>query len=579
MASSAACISGAPGRRDHQPQAVTDRALLTTNEAMARNLARWHYQCSKSTCQRLPPAVEPCNLRRVKASRVRLSTPRAGAHGRCSMAQDMTGDRATLSERDMISEKVAPTLVGRTLSSFDLVVIFVALVLFIPNASTVQFAGSAAFVFWGLGFLTFLIPGAFVTAQLGRMFPEEGSLYVWTQKALGPFWGFFAGFVAWWPGVLVMILAGALVVSLSQAIDPDLFTRPWQQGLIVLAVLWFSCLLGTLRFRLTQNYVNVQFLLYSFCLIMIGISGFVWLANGHHAANSFAFHASSLSGWGQWTFFSTVVLALLGIEVPLNMGAEIKSERSIKRYLFWGCLVVIVAYLWATWSNMVVVPVADNNATYGIVQTVQIALSHTLGSWVAFILVLIFISDTVVYNYSFARLMFVSGLERRLPHQFGRVNQNKVPANAVLAQTVIASVATAIIYFPIQSASSNYSTKVYLVLLAAVTVVWCTSMVLLFGDVFFVRRSFPERFKEFQRTPWAVLAVCGVVGIAADVAAVFLLFWAPWAPIFTKAGWGLAVGAIAVLSIAVGLVIYLISERGRGARLRGATPTAETGPA
>ncbi len=129
------------------------------------------------------------------------------------MAADMTGDQATISERDMISEKVAPTLVARVLNSFDLVVIFVAIILFIPNASTVQFAGSAAFVFWGLGFLTFLIPGAFVTAQLGRMFPNEGSLYVWTQKALGSFWGFFAGFVAWWPGVLVMILSGTLAFS------------------------------------------------------------------------------------------------------------------------------------------------------------------------------------------------------------------------------------------------------------------------------------------------------------------------------------------------------------------------------
>src|SRR5437762_9221160 len=175
------------------------------------------------------------------------------------MAADMTGDRATISERDMISEKVAPTLVARVLNSFDLVVIFVALVLFITNASTVQFAGSAAFVFWILGFVTFLIPGAFVTAQLARMFPEEGSLYVWTQKALGSFWGFFAGFVAWWPGVLVMILSGTLVVTLAQSINSSLFTKPWQQGLIVLAVLWFSCLLGTLRFRLTQHYVNVQF--------------------------------------------------------------------------------------------------------------------------------------------------------------------------------------------------------------------------------------------------------------------------------------------------------------------------------
>src|SRR5712692_1348600 len=384
---------------------------------------------------------------------------------------------ATQSEDRMLSEQIAPVLMAKSLGAFDLVVIFVGIVLFITNSASLQFAGPALYAFWIISFVTFLIAGGFVTAQLGRMFPEEGSLYVWTHKALGSFWGFFAGFAAWWPGVLVMVLSGSLVVSLSQAIDSSLFARPWQQGLNVLVVLWISCLLGTLRFRLTQNYVNVQFVLYSFCLIMIGISGFVWLADGHHAANSFALHGSSLTGWGQWTFFSTVILALLGIEVPLNMGVEIKSENAIKKYLFWGCLVVIVAYLWATFANMAVVPVGQNNATYGIVQTVQIALSHTLGSWVAFILVLIFVSDTVVYNYSFARLMFVSGLERRLPHQFGRVNQNKVPANAVIAQTVIASIATAVIYFPIQSATSNYSQKVYLVLLAAVTVVWCTSMV------------------------------------------------------------------------------------------------------
>jgi glutamate:GABA antiporter len=489
--------------------------------------------------------------------------------GGVAVAADITGN-----ERVMISEEVAPTLVGRVLNSFDLVVIFVALVLFIPNASTVQFAGSASYVFWVLGFLTFLIPGAFVTAQLGRMFPEEGSLYVWTHKALGSFWGFFAGFAAWWPGVLVMILAGSLVVSLSQAINPTLFTRPWQAGLIVLAVLWISCLFGVLRFRLTQNYVNVQFLLYSFCLLMIGISGFVWLAGGHHAANSLALHGSSLTGWGQWTFFSTVILALLGIEVPLNMGVEIKSENAIKKYLFWGCLVVIVAYLWATYANMLVVPVGKNNATYGVIQTIQIALSHTLGSWVAFILVLIFVSDTIVYNYSFARLMFVSGLEHRLPHQFGRVNRNKVPANAVLAQTVIASVATAIIYFPVQSATSNYATKVYLVLLAAVTVVWCTSMVLLFADIFFVRREFPAKFREAQRAPWGLLAACGVVGVIADAAAVVLLFWAPWAPIFTKAGWDLAVGAITVVSLGAGLLIFFISERTRR-QLRPAVARAE----
>ena len=36
-----------------------------------------------------------------------------------------------------------------------------------------------------------------------------------------------------------------------------------------------------------------------------------------------------------------MVLALLGVEVPLNMGVEIKDERSITRYLVWGSLAVM----------------------------------------------------------------------------------------------------------------------------------------------------------------------------------------------------------------------------------------------
>ena len=53
-----------------------------------------------------------------------------------------------------------------------------------------------------------------------------------------------------------------------------------------------------------------------------------------------------------------------------------------------------------------------------------------------------FLFITVVYNYSFARLVFVSGLDQRLPAAMGRVNKNKVPSNAVWVQTVIASLFT-----------------------------------------------------------------------------------------------------------------------------------------
>src|SRR5947208_15811221 len=96
-------------------------------------------------------------------------------------------------DRVMISERIAPGMLPRVLNSLDMTIIFVAIVLFIVNASAIQRAGRAAYTIWILAFLAILIPGAFVTAQLGLMFPQEGSHYVWTPKALGPFWLFFDG--------------------------------------------------------------------------------------------------------------------------------------------------------------------------------------------------------------------------------------------------------------------------------------------------------------------------------------------------------------------------------------------------
>src|SRR5947207_4610734 len=124
-------------------------------------------------------------------------------------------------EQAMISEKVAPVLVARTLGPFDLVVIFVAIVLFINNSAGVQAAGPSVFIFWILAFATFLITGGFVTAQLGRMFPEEGSLYVWTHKVLGPFWGFFAGFVAWWPARFSWSFSGSFLPTFFSNSPPS----------------------------------------------------------------------------------------------------------------------------------------------------------------------------------------------------------------------------------------------------------------------------------------------------------------------------------------------------------------------
>src|SRR5215472_1205685 len=277
------------------------------------------------------------------------------------------------------SERIAGSILPKTLNTFDMVAIFIAIVLYISNSPGIAAAGPVSFIYLALGYLTFLIPGAIVTGQLGKMFPNEGSIYVWTTKAIGPFWGFFAGFCAWWPGVVVVILAGLLVsifiTQLGALFGLTILDQPWQIGLVIIAVTAFSFWLSIIRFRAAQNLVNIVFVSYSIAILLIGLAGVLWLLLGHPGYTNLAF---SGGGWaltfgttGNFAIFGFVILALLGIEVPLNMGVEVTSERAVTRYLIWGPIVVMVAYTITVFGVMVAVPAADQANIPSLVEAVK----------------------------------------------------------------------------------------------------------------------------------------------------------------------------------------------------------------
>jgi len=488
------------------------------------------------------------------------------------------------------SERIAGGILPRVLNTFDMVAIFVAIVLFISNAGVIPGAGAAAFIYWGLGFLAFLIPGAIVTGQLGLMFPGEGSIYVWTNKAFGAFLGFFAGFCAWWPGVLVMIATGDAVVTLIQQLggqfNASLLTEPWQQGLVILLVIAFSFVLSVLRFRVTQNFVNIVFLAYGGAILLIGLAGVLWLAGGHAPQANFSASSWSLNR-ANFTFFGLVVLALLGIEVPLNMGVEVNNMRSITRYLLWGSVVVMAAYLIGTFGVMMAVPASSNNpnvVTQGNPAAVAAAVQNgfggagnVLGAIVNIIFIGFFIFNTAVYNYSFGRLLFVSGLDRRLPTWMSKVNANRVPWVAVMAQSIISGVFTLVAFILIPYTlktgfkPSDLSTVVYDILQAAVTVIWCVSMVILFVDVIIIRYKYHETFQRIRLAPDWVFYLCSLFGLVASGFGVYVTFTGPWTPLISYGPWVLWIGGIGVLSLIIGVVIFFIGQ----ATLKGDVSDAE----
>jgi lipid-A-disaccharide synthase-like uncharacterized protein len=205
-----------------------------------------------------------------------------------------------------------------------------------------------------------------------------------------------------------------------------------------------------------------------------------------------------------------------------------------------------------------------------------------LGKITALILALFFIFITVVYNYSFARLIFVSGLDERLPAVMSHVNRNKVPDVAVWVQTIIAALFTLVAFIIVPSIVSgggssaiNTQTKIYDVLQAAVTVIWCISIVVLFVDILIILRRYQAQFEARRLAHPVVFWVCSIIGGLGSLIGIIATLSGSWTPLISNnagsvsvlgavisyGSWFWWVAGIAVISLLIAVVVYFTGNR------------------
>ncbi|TML02728.1 MAG: gamma-aminobutyrate permease-like transporter, partial [Actinobacteria bacterium] len=81
--------------------------------------------------------------------------------------------------------------------------------------------------------------------------------------------------------------------------------------------------------------------------------------------------------------------------------------------------------------------------------------------------------------------------------------------------------------------SGGNNQRAYWLFQAAVTVIWCVSMVLLFADIFLVKRAFPAKFEEVRVAHPYVLYACGIVGMLASAFGAYVTFRSQWTTLFS----------------------------------------------
>jgi hypothetical protein len=133
-------------------------------------------------------------------------------------------------------------------------------------------------------------------------------------------------------------------------------------------------------------------------------------------------------------------------------------------------------------------------------------------------------------------------------------------------QSIISAVFTALAFIIVPYAlrtglkPSDLSTVVYDVLQAAVTVIWCVSMVVLFIDVIIIRYKFHETFIRSRLAPDWVFYLCSALGLIASAVGIYVTFTGPWTTLIAYASWVWLIGGIAVLSLAVGALLFFVGR-------------------
>ena len=484
------------------------------------------------------------------------------------------GPEAFIAEVPLPSEDYIERALPRVHTAWDMTTLFVIILFFITNDGTAAAGGPAGLTLWVIGGLLFFIPCAIATAQLGVLFPHEGSLYSWTHKAFGGYWSFLVGFSAWVPSSLLILATSDLVVSIVQGLNPKWLADPRSQGAAMLVVIIFTSIIAVQRQRMLQNLVNIIFVAIVLGTGLVFLSGLVWLIHGNPSATPF----NQPAGWNPFSsanypLFGTIVLGFLGVNLPLNVGGELAASnegtkrRTIKRHLFWGSMIVLVCYLASTLGVLIV---QGQNASFNLfapISTVSTALGPIAGDVTAVCIMTTLVIATVVYNYIFARFILVGSIDGRLPVRFGKLNRRRTPANAIFLQTGFACLLVILIFLVIpyigllSGPPVHLAASFYFVSVGAATMLWAFATCFLFINMLRLMARGRARWRPLQIFPSWLLGSSSVIGLLVGLAAIIDTVLNTYDPIdIPNSEWWWLVTGLTLILLVVGAIIAMVAS-------------------
>ncbi len=208
---------------------------------------------------------------------------------------------------------------------------------------------------------------------------------------------------------LISVIDNGLI--LSRYLLPGWFVTPLQQGIGIICLLIIATALACLPLRWLKDLLGGMAILYLGVFVVLGGVGIWWLISGHPAAvapGTFTTLHNWLPSPGNFSLFGVVVLAFLGVDIPLLLSAEVRGGpahvRRASRYVWWGSALAFLAYIAGTFSIMVIIPGQRAGNVIASALAVQAVFGPLAGNSAAIVLSASQMAIAITYILIFARV-------------------------------------------------------------------------------------------------------------------------------------------------------------------------------
>ncbi|WP_025820057.1 APC family permease [Shewanella marina] len=344
------------------------------------------------------------------------------------------------------------------LTVFSVVMITVTSVDSIRNLPGAALLGSHVISYFILAGFCFFIPTALVCAEMSTTYAEQGGVYLWGKKTLGPNFGFltvwfqYAENIVYYPPLISFIVATG-----TYPFFPDLASNNIFMLVMINIIFWSLTIVNIKGLRLSSLITNVFGTIGLIFPILLIISlGIYWIFTNPESSHISLSHVSDwlpdLTQTGIGASFTAVVLSLTGIEITTAYASEVKDpQKTYPKALLISTVVILFSLTACSLSISAVVSDAHSSLSEGIVLAFKTFLADLhLGFMLPVIaLAIVFGSLASLNNWIIAptKSLHVAAKDRFMPIKLTRQNKNAAPVPLLLLQGAIVSLLSMVFIF------------------------------------------------------------------------------------------------------------------------------------